>query len=244
MSCDMDLQLDGKTALVTGGSRGIGAAIARQLRDEGCRVVITHVGDGEHAERLGMTAYDADVRDAVEAQRIVDQVVADNGSLDVLVCNAGVTADAVSWKMTDEQWRRVLSVNLDGAFHYCRAVIPHMRAAKQGAIVAISSINGLRGKFGQSNYAASKAGLIGFIRSLAREVGSFGITANSIAPGMVATEMADAVPEKFRKIAEEESVVGRIAAPEDIASAAAFLCSPRARHITGTVLRVDGGQAI
>ncbi|MHC4937909.1 MAG: 3-oxoacyl-ACP reductase FabG [Planctomycetota bacterium] len=236
----MDLRLRDKKALVTGGSRGIGAAIARVLRDEGCDVAITHVGDAERAAELGMPAYEADVRDAEAAQRIVDEIK----ELDILVCNAGITADGVFWKMTDEQWESVLDINLKGAFFYCRAAMPHLRARGGGAIVAVTSINGLRGKFGQANYAASKAGLIGFVKSIAREAGRFNITANAVAPGMVETEMADAVPEEFRRAAEAETVTGRIAQPEDIAHAVAFLCSPLARHITGTVVRVDGGQAM
>ena len=236
----MDLQLKGKTALVTGGSRGIGAAVARQLTSEGCTVTITHVGDGERAEALGLRAYDADVRDADATARIFSEL----GGVDVLVCNAGIADDSVSWKMTDEQWQRVIDINLRGSFQYCRAAVPFMRKRGAGAIVAITSINGLRGKFGQSNYAASKAGLIGLVKSLARETGRFGITVNAIAPGMVATEMAESIPEEFLKTAVAETVVGRIATPEDIAHAVAFLCSPLARHVTGTVLRVDGGQAM
>jgi NAD(P)-dependent dehydrogenase (short-subunit alcohol dehydrogenase family) len=238
----MDLQLKDRGALITGGSRGIGAAIARVLHDEGCRVTITHLGDAAGAAALGLPAFEADVRDAAEAARVVGEVA--GAGLDILVCNAGIAADGVVWKMSDEQWARVLDINLKGAFHYCRAALPHLRARGGGSILAITSINGLRGKFGQSNYAASKAGLIGFVKSLAREAGRFGITANAIAPGMVATEMADAVPEEFRRAAEAETVTGRIAEPDDVAHAAAFLCSPLARHITGTVLRVDGGQAM
>ena len=236
----MDLQLNGKTALVTGGSRGIGAAVARLLAKEGCTVAVTHIGDAERAAALGLRAFEADVRDAPAAERILREL----GGVDVLVCNAGITDDSVSWKMTDEQWERVIDINLRGSFHYCRAAVPGMRERGGGAIVAITSINGLRGKFGQSNYAASKAGLIGLVKSLARETGRFGITVNAIAPGMVATEMAESIPEEFLKTAVAETVVGRIATPEDIAHAVAFLCSPLARHVTGTVLRVDGGQAM
>jgi len=161
---------------------------------------------------------------------------------DVLVNNAGVTRDSVVWKMSEESWDLVLNVNLKGAFNLTREALPLMREKQQGAIVCVSSINGLRGKFGQSNYAASKAGLIGFAKSVAREAGKFGVRVNVVAPGMVETEMAQKVPPEIRQKALDETLLGRLAAPEDIANAVLFLSSGLGKHITGQVLQVDGGQ--
>jgi 3-oxoacyl-[acyl-carrier protein] reductase len=238
----VDLDLTGKVALVTGGSRGIGAAIVRALAAEGCRTALTHVGDAEAAAAVGGLAFDSDASDPEAVEDVVGRVVAELGGLDILVCNAGITADAVIWKMSDEQWDRVLDVNLKGCFHYCRAAAPLFRERKGGRIVNITSINGLRGKFGQTNYAASKGGMIAFTKSLARELGRSGVTVNAVAPGMVATEMIQSVPAEFREAAEKESLLNRIADPADVADAVVFLCSARARHITGEVIRVDGGQ--
>jgi len=249
----MEFGLSNRAAIVTGGSRGIGAAVAIELAREGASVAITHLGDEQGAEAtaaaieaLGSTALvvESDVSDFAAAESVVAQVVEEFGRLDVLVCNAGITADAVSWKMDEAQWDRVMAVNLKGCFNYCRAAIPHFRAAQSGRIVNVTSINGLRGKFGQANYAASKGGMIALTKTLAREVGKFGVTVNAVAPGMVLTEMMKAVPEENRQAAAAESVVGRIAEPSDIADAVVFLASTRARHITGEVLRVDGGQYI
>jgi len=249
----MDLSLAGKKALVTGGSSGIGAAIVAALAAEGCDVAFTHLGDATEAaatvlrvEAQGGRALceESDVSDFAASQAAVAELARGLGGLDVLVCNAGITADGVTWKMDEAQWDRVLDVNLKGAFHYCRAAAPLLRARGGGKIVLISSINGLRGKFGQANYAASKAGLIGFAKSLARELGKFNVNVNVVAPGMVATRMMKALPGEFHLAAEEEAALGRIAQPEEIASVVAFLCSERARHITGEVIRVDGGQYI
>ncbi|MHC4954349.1 MAG: 3-oxoacyl-ACP reductase family protein, partial [Planctomycetota bacterium] len=247
----MDLGLKGKTALVTGGSRGIGAAIAQRLAQEGCAVAFTHLGDADGAaatataiEQLGGTAlaFESDVSDTQAAQAVVEEIVAEHKGIDILVCNAGITDDAVSWKMNEEQWDRVLDVNLKGCFNFGRAVVPHFRKSQRGAIVNVSSINGLRGKFGQVNYAASKGGMIALTKTLAKELGAFGVTVNAVAPGMVLTEMIKTIPEEKRAAGVAETVLGKIAEPADIADAVAFLVSDRARHITGTVLRVDGGQ--
>jgi 3-oxoacyl-[acyl-carrier protein] reductase len=166
------------------------------------------------------------------------------GRLDILVCNAGITRDAVVWKMSEEAWDQVLDVNLKGCFTFCRAAAPVFRAQRSGRIVTISSINGLRGKVGQANYAASKAGMVALTKTLARELGPSGVTVNCVAPGLVATEMMASLPTEVLDRALKESALGRIAQPEDVAQVVAFLCSDRARHVTGEVIKVDGGQYI
>lgn len=249
----MELGLANRKALVTGGSRGIGASIVSALAREGCDVAFTHLGDGSHAEEvrrhvegLGRKVFvaESDVARFQEAAEIVRRAEAALQGLDILVCNAGITADAVVWKMDEEQWDRVLDVNLKGCFNYCRAAAPIFRGQRSGKILNVTSINGMRGKFGQSNYAASKGGMIAFTKTLARELGKFNVNVNAIAPGMVLTEMMRALPGEFHLAAEEESVFGRIAKPEEVASVAVFLVSDQARHITGEVVRVDGGQYI
>jgi 3-oxoacyl-[acyl-carrier protein] reductase len=244
----MDLQLTDRVALVTGGAAGIGAAIVRGLAREGCAVAI--VDRNPPAEppadllALGRPArvYAADVSDFALAEQIVESVRRDFGRLDVLVCNAGITDDAVTWKMSEAQWDRVLAVNLKGCFNYCRAAAAVFKEQKHGRIVNIASINGLRGKYAQANYAASKGGVIAFSKTLARELGKFGVHVNVVAPGMVRTEMARALPPEFVEAAIEETVLGRLATPEECADLVTFLCSERARHITGEVVQIDGGQ--
>jgi len=247
----VELDLAGRAALVTGGGRGIGAAIARSLATEGCDVAIVDLGALDDAERLAADlrsmerracAIAADVADLGAAERAVAHAHEAFGRLDILVCNAGITRDGVVWKMSEAAWDQVLAVNLKGAFTYCRAVAPVFRAQGSGRVVTIASINGLRGKFGQANYAASKAGLVGLTKSLARELGASDVTVNCVAPGLVRTEMAAALPAVVRDTAERESALGRIAEPDDVASVVTFLCSARARHVTGAVIRVDGGQ--
>jgi 3-oxoacyl-[acyl-carrier protein] reductase len=236
----VELGLRDRVALVTGGARGIGAAVVRLLAAEGARVAVA-----DRAEADGAALFlRADVRDLERARAVVDEVVAGLGRLDILVCSAGITRDAISWKMTEAEWDEVLDVNLKGSFAYARAVLPVFRAAGGGRIVNISSINGLRGKAGQANYAASKAGLIGLSKALAREAGRFDVTVNVVAPGMVETSMTAGLPREVVDRAVSESVLCRISQPEDVAAAVAFLCSPLARQITGEVVRVDGGQCM
>ncbi|ROR32474.1 3-oxoacyl-ACP reductase FabG [Inmirania thermothiophila] len=228
----------GRGAVVTGGSRGIGRAIAEALAEAGAEV---HVFDREPGQPGPWTFHAVDVADAASVAAAVASLPP---GVTLLVNNAGITRDRSLAKMSDEEWRAVLEVNLTGAFHMIRALAPRMREAGHGRIVNITSINGLRGKFGQANYSAAKAGLIGLTKTAARELGPRGITVNAVAPGMVLTEMALALPEEFRERARAESVLGELATPQDIAHAVLFLLSDAARMITGEVVRVDAGQYI
>ena len=247
----MDLGMEGKNAIVTGGSLGIGASIALTLAREGCNVALNYrrhdaeakaiVAEIEAMGRKGL-AIQADVSSYDDAQKMVQKVVDEFGSLDILVCNAGINWDGVIWKMSEEQFDTVIAVNLKGYFNYNKAAAVVMKDQKYGKIVNISSINGLRGKFAQVNYAASKGGEIAMSKSLARELGKFNVNVNVVAPGMVMTDMAAGIPPEFLTKAMDETVVGRFATPEECADVVAFLCSDRSRHVTGEVIKVDGGQ--
>jgi 3-oxoacyl-[acyl-carrier protein] reductase len=236
----MQFNFSGKTAIVTGGMRGIGRSIANGLVKGGAEV---HVFDLNVPEGPcdGLTMHNVNV---VDAKAVNDAVAGMPRSADLLVNNAGITRDRSLVKMSDDEWRSVLDVNLTGAFNCLRAVAPGMRDKGYGRIVNISSINGLRGKFGQANYAASKAGLIGLAKTAARELGAKGITVNVVAPGMVMTEMALALDEQFRAKAQQEAVLPILPDCEDITAAVLFLLSDEARCITGQVLQVDSGQRL
>ena len=247
----MDLGLRGKKAIVTGGASGIGAAIVLELAREGCDVAIVDRLPEEDARELihaleatGARSHyvQADVRDPGLADRSVAAILEAFGGLDILVCSAGVRQDAMSWKMTVAQWDEVISVNLTGCFHWNRAAAAVLRNRRSGRIVNISSINGLRGKLGQANYAASKAGVIALSKTLARELGPSGITVNVVAPGMVRTSMTSELPRAVVDSALRETLTERLAEPEDCAAAVVFLCSERASRVTGHVLQVDSGQ--
>jgi len=186
----------------------------------------------------------ADVSDFAAAEHAVAEAVGTLGKLDGLVCNAGITRDAVSWKMTEAAWDAVLDVNLKGCFAFCRAAAPVFRGQRRGSIVTIASINGMRGKFGQSNYAASKAGVIGLTKALARELGPSGVNVNCVAPGFIRTEMTASLPPAVVERAVEESALGRLGETDEVAAVVAFLLSDRARYITGEIIKVDGGQYI
>ena len=249
----MQLGLDGRVALVTGGSRGIGAAVCLELARQGCEVAFTYVGEAGESddttsgiEKMGRRALplEADAADSVATDQAVDRTVAELGGLDILVCNAGITRDAVVWNMSDKAWDDVIAVNLKGYFTFNRAAARLFKDKRRGRIVNISSINGERGKFGQANYTAAKGGVNAMTRTLARELGKFNVPVNAVAPGMVATEMAADLSPEFRNAAVRESMLGRLADPADIAHVVTFLCSDFARHVTGQVIRVDGGQYI
>ncbi len=186
----------------------------------------------------------ADVSSYPDAVAMFDQVMEEFGYLDILVCNAGITRDRVIWRMSESEWDQVIAVNLKGYFNYNKLAAAHFKDRRYGKIVNITSINGLRGKFGQTNYSASKGGIIALTKSLAKELGKFNVNVNAVAPGMVMTEMAKKIPQEFLRKALDETVLGRIADPEDISNVVSFLCSERARHITGVTLKVDGGQYI
>jgi len=230
------VSLEGRTALVAGGGGGIGRAVCALMAAAGARVISADLPGRDGPEGSESRACDLTRPAEVEA------LLADLEPLHAVVHCVGVTADAVLWRMTDAQWRRVLSVNLDSAFYLLRAAVPRLRGAGGGAAVLVSSINGERGKFGQGNYAAGKAGLIALARTAALELGRFGVRVNAIAPGWVETEMTAGLPPQARERALGESVLGRLAEPGDVAAAVLFLCSDLARHVTGQVLRVDGGQ--
>ena len=247
----MDLQ--GKVAIVTGGSMGIGHAIAVDLAAHGADVAINYRKHAEEAnavvaeiEKMGRRglAVQADVASFVDAQRMVDAVREKLGRLDILVNNAGVNRDGVVWKMTESQWDEVLDTNLKGYFNYIRAAAPIFKEQGAGKIVNITSINGLRGKFGQSNYSAAKAGIIGLTKAIARELGKFSVNVNAVAPGLIETDMMKVAPQDVKDKALAEIVLGRLGAPEEVAHVVTFLCSDLARHITGEVIKVDGGQYI
>jgi 3-oxoacyl-[acyl-carrier protein] reductase len=233
--------LAGKTALVTGGSRGIGAAIVRELAGAGAAVVLGYRAGADEgaalAEEVGGRAVQADVSSSGEAARLVEEA----GDVDLLVNNAGVTRDGLLARMSDEDWREVLETNLSSVFYTCRAVARPMMKKRGGAIVNVSSIVGVHGNFGQTNYGASKAGIIGFTKSLARELGSRGVRANVVAPGYVSTRLTEVIPDEAKTLMLANTPLGRFGDPEDVARAVRFLCSDEASFITGEVLLVDGG---
>ena len=233
--------LAGKTALVTGASRGIGRAIAAELAEAGASVVLGYRTGRDEAEALaaevGGRAVQADVASAEDAARLVQEA----GDVDILVNNAGLTRDGLLARMSDDDWRVVIETNLSSVFYTCRAVCRPMMKRRAGAIVNVSSIVGVHGNWGQTNYAASKAGIIGFTKSLARELGSRNIRANVVAPGYVKTQLTDVLPEEATQAMLQSTPLGRLGEPADVAGAVRFLCSDEASFITGEVVLVDGG---
>ena len=235
-----------RTALVTGGSRGIGAAISKALKEEGYAVAATYAGNDEAAAKFtdetGIKTYKWNVADYDASKAGIERVEADLGPIDIVVANAGITRDAPFHKMTPQQWSDVIDTNLTGVFNTVHPVWPGMRERGFGRVVVISSVNGQKGQFAQTNYAATKAGDLGIIRSLAQEGAAKGITANAVCPGYIATEMVMAVPEKVREAIIGMIPTGRLGEPEEIARCVRFLVSDDASFINGSTISANGGQ--
>lgn len=247
------MEFEGKIALVTGGASGIGRACAWELARNGADVSIVDssgevvLAQAENSIRAAggrVISLAADVSDGDRAAQIVDETTARLGRLDILVNAAGTHADAPLWDMSEERWGRVMDVNLKGAFNYMRAASRVFRLNRAGKIVSIASIEALRGRFGVSNYAASKAGLLALTRTAAAELGRYQVNVNAVAPGFIRTPLTERLSEKVREEAARQSVFGRMGEPEEVASVVAFLCSERARYVTGAVITVDGGQLL
>ena len=240
--------LDGEVALVTGASRGIGAAIADELAAQGAKVIGTATSEsgaqaiGDRLSANGGEGRVLDVTDGASVESLIESVVKQHGGLSILVNNAGITRDQLLMRMKDEDWQAILDTNLTSVYRTSKAVMRTMMKARKGRIINIASVIGVTGNAGQANYAAAKAGIIAFSKSLAREVGSRGITVNVVAPGFIDTDMTRALSEDQRKTLEGTIALGRLGAPGDIAKAVAFLASPSANYITGETLHVNGGM--
>jgi 3-oxoacyl-[acyl-carrier protein] reductase len=248
------MDLSNKVAIVTGSARGIGKAIALKLAEVGADVVVNDIPSA--ADTLEETAKEiralkrkalaitADVSSSADVTRFIDNAASTMGRIDILVNNAGVTRDNLIMRMTDEEWDTVLNIDLKSAFLCSRAVIRYMMKQRWGRIISIASVVGIMGNAGQANYASAKAGVIGLTKSIAKEVGSRGITANAIAPGFIETKMTEQLDEKQRQILQQRIPLGSIGTPRDVAEAVAFLASEEAKYITGQVLGVDGGMGL
>ncbi len=242
--------LQGKVALVTGSSRGIGAAIAKELAAQGATVILNHRDSAAQAEAIAAeiataggqaVVIQADVSSFADAQRLIKETIDRFGRLDILVNNAGTTRDMLIMMMPEADWDLVIQTNLKSAFNCAKAAVRPMMKQRSGRIINITSVSGIAGQAGQTNYSASKAGIIGFTKALAKEVGSRGITVNAVAPGFVPTVLTDVLTEEQKRTIVSRTPLGRFAKPEEIAYATAFLASDQAAFITGQVLSVDGG---
>lgn len=248
------IDLHGKVAVVTGASRGIGKAIALKYAQAGADIAILYVGEQEaeaaavcqEAEALGVQAksYLCDVTDFARTKEVTESVIADLGGIDILVNNAGITRDKLLLQMSEADFDQVMDVNLKGAFNMIRHVYSHMMKKRQGCIINIASVAGVMGNAGQANYASSKAGLIGLTKTVAKELGSRNVTCNAIAPGMIATDMTQVLPEKVKEAMIAGIPMKRPGSPEDVANVALFLASDLASYVTGEVIKVDGGMVM
>lgn len=244
----MDKTLTGEIALVTGASRGIGAAIADELAARGATVIGTATSDagataiGERLAASGGQGRKLDVNEAGAIEALIEAVGKDIGGISILVNNAGVTRDNLLLRMKDEEWQAILDTNLTSVYRSCKAAMRGMMKARHGRIINIASVVGVTGNAGQANYAAAKAGIIGFSKSMAKEIGSRGVTVNVVAPGFIATDMTRDLPEASKQALVQQIALGRLGEPADIAQAVAFLASPAAAYITGETLHVNGGM--
>ena len=247
------IDLNGRVALITGSSRGIGAEVARTLASLGADIALNHSRSPEQAEKVAgelkklgrrVSIVQADIREAAEGVRLTETVVKELGAIHILVNNAGTTRDNLTMRMSDEEWSTVLDLNLTGAFHCTRPALRHMMRQRWGRIINITSVGGLRGNAGQANYAASKAGLIGFTKAVAREMASRNVTSNAVAPGLVKTELTSELSASQEELYMSLIPMQRLGTEAEVAAAVAFFASDEARYVTGQVLSVDGGMAM
>lgn len=232
-----------QVAVITGGSGAIGAATANLFLASGARVVCVDQHEPQTA-RAGMRFIATDISNFAEVEACVANILATEKGVDCLINNAGISRDAPIWKMSETAWDAVLNVNLKGAFNFVHHLAPHFRERQRGKIVNVSSINGMRGKFGLANYAAAKAGLIGLTKTIAKELGRYHVNVNAVAPGYILTPLTQNLPQQILDQALAETVLGKLGEPEDVANTILFLCSDLAKHITGEVIKIDGGQYI
>ena len=242
------IKLDGQVAIITGGARGIGEGICKVFCQAGAKVALWDILDSGEETANSIAADGGDIffqkvniTDPESIQNAVDEIITKHGRIDILINNAGIIRDRSFAKMGDEEWNSVVNVNLNGLYYSCKAVVPHMREAGYGRIVSASSVNAYAGAFGQTNYAATKAAIVGFTKSLCKEVGKYGITVNAVAPGFIETEMTASMPEEVIKAGIAQIPVRRIGTPEDMGYAYLFLASKEASFISGTCLHANGG---